>query len=327
MHFYIFTGGERNPLYDILFSDLKSLYNVTLISSLPAIPKNKEKLWKLHHSKSMNQIFELPFRAAWNRYSMMEDIISNVDENCCFVFSNVAMEYYEPSLLRIYQKKYGVKMVLYLLDTFDSYYSSGARLACNRVSFDAIYTYHRPDAIRYGFRFFDTYYSRLSVTKQEVSSDVFFWGSEKGRGQQIRKIYTFLKDNGFCPRFGVCYANVSEYKKLDIECNQELTYQSIVNAINSTQCIVDLTGESSKGISLRVFEAVVYGKKILTDNSEVQSMRGIDPKNVKYFSDWETFSKDFTKEWLNKKSGQKAIYQDEYSPIHFVKQMEKDLRL
>ena len=122
MHFYIFTGGERNPLYDILFSDLKSLYNVTLISSLPAIPKNKEKLWKLHHSKSMNQIFELPFCAAWNRYSMMEDIISNVDENCCFVFSNVAMEYYEPSLLRIYQKKYGVKMVLYLLDTFDSYW-------------------------------------------------------------------------------------------------------------------------------------------------------------------------------------------------------------
>lgn len=326
MRYQIFTGGERNALYDILFQDLRGREQIRIVSMVPKIPDGVSGIWKIHHSERLNGYVKLPFRSLWNRYNPMRDFQPEGRESYCFIFSNVAIEWYEPALLRQWQKRFGVKLVLYLLDTLDSYYASGARMALKNIQFDAVYTYYRPDAEKYGFCYFDTYYSKLhdicrTQKERKTPADVFFWGSEKGRGKMLRKVNEVLKRKGCSTEFGICYVEELAYAGSGICCNKELSYREMIERINASTCILDLKGENSKGISLRAYEAYVYGKRLLTNNPQIRDMRGYSKDWVQYFEDPEEIRVDFIRGHDEKK----RIYHDEFSPVHFIERLEREL--
>lgn len=325
MRFYIFTGGEKNPLYDVLFQDLKERQDVSVISEVPKIPARFMKLWKLHHSEKLNRYGALPFRGIWNSFLPVKDFPMNLTKQDCLVFSNVAIEWYEPALIKQWKKKYGINLILYLLDTMDSYYAKGARMALREIDFDAVYTYDRPDAEKYGFHFFDTYYSKLPAPEKADPCDVFFWGSEKGRGKTLLEISKILQNSGIQTEFGLCYVDEKEYEGSKIHCNQELSYQKMIERLNAAKCILDLKGENSKGNSLRTFEAYVYGKKLLTNNPRIFSVREYSPDWVYYFEKPEELLGKEAKQFITQHKNEPREYHGEFSPVHFIKRIEKDL--
>lgn len=321
MQFLIFTGGEKNDLFDLLFTDLKKLPQVTLHPELPAIPDRLGKLWHLHHLPSLNRHRPLPFRDFWSRYCSLYDFRPEPGKEYCFVFNNVSIGYYEPSLLNRLKKKYGVKLVLYLLDSCSSYYSKQARIARRQILFDRVYTFHEPDAKQYQMEYFDTYCSRLPIEEREHSGGAFFWGTDSGRGPVVEQVYDLLKDRGIPADFGICYTDPARERKEGIHYDEPLPYREMLSRMTAADCIVDIVGEYSKGISLRPYEAVVYGKKLLTNNPLVKTMRFYRPEYMQVFEDPAKIDPEFFMTVEKVDYG----YRNEYSPVCFVERLQREL--
>ncbi|MGN0347057.1 MAG: hypothetical protein ACI4DU_07200 [Lachnospiraceae bacterium] len=355
MQFIIFTGGEKNDLFDLLFADLKQLNNVVIDSRLPKIPKVLHGLWKLHHARKWNEKNPLPFRNIWNKFSPLKDLSLKPEEEYCLVFNNVSLPWFEPGQLNALKKKYHVHLAMYFLDSFRSYYSQRAQMNMRQVDFDLIYTFHKPDAVPGKIDFFDTYYSTHILENRETAeglppdlhdteetegfpaksvtglpadedyvskTDAFFWGIDSGRGKKIEEVYEVLTKAGLNCRFGICYSDEHREKKDGIIYNRPIPYPEVLRQTMQTNCIVDIVGDYSGGISLRAYEAVTYGKKLLTDNPLVKEMRYYHPDRMQVFSKPEEINFTF----FQKNSPPDYGYTDAFSPIHFIARMEKELQ-
>ena len=322
MQFLVFTGGEKNDLFDLLFTDLLGLSQVTIHSELPHIPARLQRLWKLHHAPSLNEQRPLPFRTGWSRYSSLYNYTWDEKEEYCLIFSNVSIGYYEPGLLNRLKKERGIRLVMYLLDSYDSYYSKQARIARKQVDFDKVYTFHEPDAKQYKMDFLDTYCSRLSIDEKVSSPGAFFWGSDSGRGKTAEQVYKILTEGGITADFGICYSEPDREKVKGIQYDMPLSYPEMLSRMSAKDCIVDIVGEYSKGISLRPYEAVVYGKKLLSNNPLVKTMRFYNPEFMQIFDDPREIDLNF----LRSSGKAEYHYHDEYSPVVWIKRLEKELK-
>ena len=322
MQFLIFTGGEKNDLFDLLFSDLSGLPQVSLHSELPRIPAKLQKLWTLHHAPGLNERRPLPFRNGWSRYASLYNYTWDEKEDYCLIFSNISIGFYEPGFLNLLKKKHGVRLVLYLLDSYDSYYSKQARIARGQIDFDRVYTFHKTDAEEYGMDFFDTYYSCLSIEENKSSPGAFFWGSDSGRGPMAEQIHEVLTAGGIPADFGICYSDPLRTKREGIIYDMPLPYLKMLSRMSAKDCIVDIVGEYSKGISLRPYEAVVYGKKLLSNNPMVKTMRFYNPEYMQIFDDPGEIDLDFLRSSGEAEYG----YHNEYSPVVWIKRLENELK-
>ncbi len=308
MNYTIFTGGEKNDLFDFLMEDLKTDSRVELINKLPAIPKNLQLLWRLHHK------WALPFRQIWYSYTpFSEDKLRNGSH--CLIFNNISVGHFESSLLKKWKKKYNIKLVLYLLDVYDSYYCKSVRQIVKQIPFDEVFTFYQEDAKNHGFTYFDTYFSGIPVTPSEKKSDLFFWGTDCGRRDMVETISDIFTKEGLQTNVGICYTDEENHKP-GIVYNEPLPYPKVVEHIQSSRCILDLVSERSKGVSLRYYEAMVYGKKLITNNPLVKNMRGYDPCQVFLFDKPQEIDPAFLDLPYDGKK------ENMFSPIHWIDSLD-----
>ncbi len=118
---------------------------------------------------------------------------------------------------------------------------------------------------KYNMKFNHQYYFKSLVKKDAtIDKDLFFCGSDSGRGEKITKIYKELKQRGINADFRVVYP---QYPGLPDEIKSDrLSYSEIVNGICSSKAIFELVREGQSGPTLRLMEAVFQGKKLVTDN-------------------------------------------------------------
>ena len=226
MRYLIFTGGDKNPLFDILFEELEGREDVVLLPQLPELPL--DPLYRFFHARSFNKKKPAPFRSFWDKLSeSFENRIKEEkekDSDLWLVFNNFSVSFFEHSVLNRWKKKNGIRLCLYFLDRADSYYAAEAKLYTGCVDFDAVYTYHRPDEKKYGFKYFDCYYSRLSPQPAAEESDIFFWGSDGDRRGVVEEIYRHVTGLGYKADFGICYP-LGEGRQEGITYDKELTYE------------------------------------------------------------------------------------------------------
>ncbi len=319
MRYLIFTGGDKNPLFDILFRDIESREDVVMLSQLPALPS--DPVYKFFHARTFNKKNPAPFRSFWDKLSTdFEKRIKEEKEKdsaLWLVFNNFSVSFFEPSVLNKWKKKYGIKLCIYFLDRADSYYAAEAKLYAGCVDFDAVYTYHRPDEKNYGFKYFDTYYSKLDVQPPAEESDVFFWGSDGDRRGVVEEIYRHVTGLGYKADFGICYP-LGEGRQEGIIYDKELTYEQIVEKSAASKVILDVVRPDSLGVSLRYFEAVVYGKKLITNNPLVKEMRFFDPSQMLIINKPEDISREFIESGITPDQ-----YAGEFSPVHLIETLRK----
>lgn len=309
MKYLIFTGADKNDLFGLLMEDLKNDARVTLNPNVPQIPDNLDFLWRLHHK------YPLPFQNIWAKYAPIEEKIFET-EPYCLVFNNVSICRFEPSLLIKWKKKYNVKLVLYLLDVLDSYYCKDVRRILAKTPFDKIYTFYKADALQQGFTYFDTYYSSLSPDKSPdawsgTKTDLFFWGTDGGRRKMIESVYDVFSAAGYQTNFGICYADENSHKP-GITYNQPIPYPEVLRRISDSRCILDIVGDYSKGVSLRYFEALTQGKKLITNNPLVKDMRLYNPAQVLVFENPSDIDPAFLELPFENS------YNNEFSPLHWI---------
>lgn len=241
----------------------------------------------------------------------------------CLIINNVSAPYMEPGLLRAWKKKYDVKLVMYFLDVWDSYYARGARNLLKQVPFDQVYTFYQKDAKEHGLRYFDTYYSALPAPeKKEAGVDVFFWGTDGGRRPLIEGVANRVAELGFSGEYGICYTESSEQQmstnpRAKFIYNEPLPYEEVIQKLMQARIILDVVGDYSGGVSLRYFESFAYGKKLISNNPLVKEMRGYQENRILYIEKPEDITEEFLREEIA------LTYHQEFSPVHWIEELDR----
>lgn len=130
-------------------------------------------------------------------------------------------------------------------------------------------TFDKEDAYTYDLNHLDTFYN-MHVEKsidQNIKYDFYFLGVPKDRGNLIKRMQETL----------------SSYNNLfivPIQTSQYITYSENINNIINSRCIVDITQGKQHDITLRPLEALVYKKKLITNNVNIKSYPFYSPNNI-----------------------------------------------
>lgn len=129
------------------------------------------------------------------------------------------------------------------------------------------------------------YFDHLLGQGEVPNTDVFFIGSYvDSRMKSLTEIALFLKNNGFIVDINVV-GNPAKYilpsSITGINHTTEIfDFKKNYQHIKKTKAILDLLDDAHTGLSLRIFEAIGFKKKLITNNLEVKKYEFYNPNNI-----------------------------------------------
>ena len=72
-----------------------------------------------------------------------------------------------------------------------------------------------------------------------------------------------------------------------------MSYKEELQMAYNTDCVLEVLREGANGISLRASEAILFGKKLITNCQNIKSMPFYDPRFIRVFSGPEEIDTDF----------------------------------
>jgi len=300
----------------IIFRDNISLTNGKL-----------RKLKKLHFANRTNRLIWLPLKTVWNPvFTVRKEMLTQKGTNFLIFHSGVK---FSPGYLRQLKRIAKVKTILYLPDTM-----AGLGIAYNREEWeryrrhyeiDKTFSFDPKDCEHYDLQFFDIYSSIpdcLALSHENPKCDLFYIGSCRSpeRLDLIHKIYNKVTADGVCCDFRMTGVDRADMHEADgITYNQRLAYQDVVVQTLRSNCILEILNPGQHGNTLRYKEAVVYGRKLLTNNPNVLTSKYYDHRWMRYFEKVE----DIDTQWLLSKERATYPYEGEYSPKNLIKMIIK----
>lgn len=141
-----------------------------------------------------------------------------------------------------------------------------------------ISTFDKLDADRFSFGYVGGFYNYNSrVTPQNNVSDIFFIGTNKGRFDFVRNMEKSLKRIKLNPDF----LYVDPIKRLyNPKYCKPLPYSNIVDRCLTSKSIFDVVKARQFGLTLRIYEGIFLGKKIITTHGGIQYYKLYIPQNI-----------------------------------------------
>lgn len=138
---------------------------------------------------------------------------------------------------------------------------------------DKYWSFDSDDIMKYGLNYNSPMYTNkileVFLNTKQPTSDVVFVGKAKNREKIINEIQEICRKYKMKIDFHVIksekdYINYMDYMKL------------VMNA----KCILDITNENQKGLTLRFMEAIFMSKKIITNNKEIRKYSFYNSDNI-----------------------------------------------
>ena len=172
-------------------------------------------------------------------------------------------------------------LIYWFTDIVSAVVSSGVKdvLEICRDYYDDVITYEKEDATKYGFHYVETPYSKKDFANKVVyqKTDFFYVGRSKldvdpSRYEKIIDLYSLLKDNGYKPYFSIFGVpkNKQVYSE-EIHYNRYVKYGEVLKMIQNTNCLIEVSQAGEKGTTLRMFESLVYRKKLIFTNPDLKT--------------------------------------------------------
>lgn len=316
-------------IFQIMFDELISCDDSVVISQyLSEKRKIRKNIFNILYKNKVNGILNGCFEPILKpKYTLEEFLKKNNNEDCVVIFMNGSLQkfYTEKNLKRIKEKYQNVKYVLLFVDGIFQKQAKRAYEIMQSEVFDLVYTFDKLDAQKYNLIYFNTPYSEIKSLSSENKIDgVYFCGSEKGRADFLDKVAIQLKELNIDYKFDV-YSKTKIEKKYNFELKLD-DYKPYVNILKDTleySCILDVvqSGRSEHtGLSLRIYEATIYNKILITNNINIFNYDLYDPRYMHYIKD----ANEIKIEWFKDKPD--YSYNGELSPKLFIKDIEKRLK-
>lgn len=284
--------------YKTIYSDLHQEPNVCLHFGINPPNKILNLFSRVHLSERINKIINLPFKTIWYPALYSTKRFKDSTNKLCFVFwaHYIESDYFEGFITHLRKKHRNAKFVFFYTNPLNSSF----RKKLTNPSYlkniaDLIFTYDQNDAQNYGFEYFPTSFSDVKVANNKAiaSSDVCFIGKNKGRYSLLLDIYKQLTDNGYICDFYVTDVKETEKKSLSGISYIPLTYNEYLQHIKKTRIILELQQNGAIGATLRTWEAINFGKGLLTNNTAIIQSKYYDRHYVSIFDEKKGIDMDF----------------------------------
>lgn len=249
------------------------------------------------------------------------------DNPICYLFNGTSQNMWEMDIFNyIKSLNPNNKLVVFLRDkidvvVFNDKYATPENL---KKTFDLVFTYDKKQERKYDFIWFSSFGSKEKVEIfDEPLSDLFFAGKCKDRLPMILEICKRLTQKGVKCDFCLTHVPVEDRVEIDgiTYLDAFMPYKEMLFRSANTKCILELSQGGVEGFTSRFFEALMYNKKLITNNAIVKTTKFYDERFIKYFEKTEEIDADFILEQTDVEYN----YDDEYSPKRLLELIEERL--
>ena len=241
----------------------------------------------------------------------------------CFIFHNPWIEYCMRSgYLKLLRAAYPDG--LFVANLLDAQLAKDLDLPSVKANYDRVFIYDKTEARQMGIDYQPAPYSKLfEITSDGVEPeyDVSWIGVAKGRLAALIEVYDYLSSKGISCRFYVVGVRPGErIERPGITYgNKFLSDEDSFSYTSSSRCLLELGLPKTKALTSRVREAIVYDKKILTDNSKLLESDYYKEDMMQVYTCVNNIDTSFFK-----RKGKGYYYRGEFSPVSFLYRLEKD---
>jgi hypothetical protein len=185
-------------------------------------------------------------------------------------------------------KQFTNKYITYLYDSVDR---CPVEHLLNGI-FDEIYSFDKEDVKKFGFKTTNNYnyLEKQPVSKKEdIKNQVLYIASFDNRLEIVTKLKTSFLKIGVSFRFIIVGKKTTLFKLKNkfseaisgIELRRKRIDQNDLKKLYSeTNAVLDLVREHQTGLSFRVFEAMAFQKKLITNNQTIKEYDFYNPNNI-----------------------------------------------
>jgi hypothetical protein len=279
----------------------------------------KRLLLRAHYSYRLNKIVRLPFKQLWYKTIMPAKHKINPRRKI-FIFSESSQLSYSAALLKKTKKLYPDSILCFTFANPPNE-TNLSRLSYVRPFFNYVITFSqsfaKDDWVFYG----NGRYSKNDIPKNNLpNTDIFFIGKNKGRLPLLLDIYDRMSELGLTCDFYITDVDTSELLPREgIVYNKYLDYLDVLKHIDKTKCVLEVLEGSYSYESLRTFEALTYGKRLITTNLAIEKSPYYMATNMHPISN----ASEIQKEWFSLPIEPYNIDISSFSPLRFLEFIKK----
>lgn len=318
---YVIFGSEVDFLR-VSYEDLNKVdYAKYLYRRIDTDNPVLTKLYQLHTSPVTNRFFRLPGQGIWNKMAFRGSF--NDDKPICFLFFP-RLRWLQNGIIEYLRKKYpDCKVGLYFGDLVQHAYPNGIEELKKKV--DICLSFDHSDAQKYGMYYYPLPYSCYDIPADDTiaESDVYFVGKAKDRLDRILSAYEKFRDAGLKCEFYITGVDPEKQKYVDeIHYCGQMAYIENLKHVRATKALLEIMQQGGHGYTLRACEAIMYDKKMITDNPEIKDAPFYSPERISVFKDENDIEVDFVL-----KEPVKADYQykEQLSPVKMLEFIDENL--
>jgi hypothetical protein len=314
---------DTQHMEQFVYRDLHNLANVRILC--------KERLFS---SRLLSLLFHISFsrtfknhcpsrlKSVWFPWIVKQCLFDN-DNPVVFIFCQGWHD--ETFLFWLKRNHPEIRTVLFLDDTV-AFFSRSLTSFDPYVLHDeyaVVLSYNPEDVTQYGLIQSPVFFSRIprELIPQMKHVDLVFVGYAKDRLPFIREILHKMGTQVACGFYVVDDTNERHVTDGLVYLHKQMPYLSYLGYETSANCILEILKGDTKGCSYRVWEAVYYNKKLLTNWKGIFSFPFYNPKFMRYF---ET-ADDIDVEFVRSKEPVDYGYKGENSPIHLLENLDRIL--
>lgn len=315
--------GVSSDYYRVSYADLNkrndSVYQSELIDTKVNI---KNFLYRVHTSPTINNKIHLPFQSIWN--STIYKNKFKDDKPLCFLFFTGRKREIDNGFPEYLRKKYpGVKLALFYQDLVKR--SLLPDVESLKYKFDIILSFDQLDAKNYGIYYYPLVYSQIDIPKNKniKKSDIYFVGKAKDRLNRIISSYEIFRNAGLVCDFHIIGVRPQDQKYADeIVYQEQMPYIENLQRIQASKCMLEIMQQGGHGYTLRYCEAIMYDKKIITDNPEIDVAPFYNPNLIQVFKEPNEINTSFVNADPLKAN---YNYKKNLSPVHMLEFIDQQI--
>ncbi len=128
-----------------------------------------------------------------------------------------------------------------------------------------VFSYSLQDSKKYDVKYNQTFIPFFGVDlKCQLQYSIIFVGKNKGRLILLEEIYKMYPDS----YFWVTKDGNETSDFIDMK-SKPISYYDYIEKLKSSVCVLEILASDTAGYTLRTAEAVIYGKKLITNNKEI----------------------------------------------------------
>ena len=175
----------------------------------------------------------------------------------------------------IFLRENSIEMTCFLFDGIENFKNQKKTLSF----FDTIFSYDKNDVQKYKFVFLTNYIYDDKIENKIITNQAFNIMSFDDRFPVLENLAYYLSKNRISYRFIVKKDRIFAHENIQIS-DKYLTISEVKNIISGSFALVDIQQQNQIGLSFRVFEALGYRKKLITNNQDIVNYDFYNPNNI-----------------------------------------------